>query len=261
MHVQPQSYPKSETPLLAKQEASFIDLHQVTRTYPCPGGIFTALSEIDFQVRRGEFVAIVGKSGSGKSTLLNLLTGIDTPTSGEVVVGGTPVHTLNQNRLALWRGESVGIVFQFFQLLPTLTILENVMLPMDFCKIIPVRDRKARALHLLEQVGIAAQADKLPSALSGGEQQRAAIARAQANDPPLLVADEPTGNLDLQTSDAILHLFVDLVNAGKTLIMVTHEPDIAQLASRTATLSDGRILDLTVHDTASQQHRMQKAAH
>ena len=261
MHVQPQHYERTGTPLPCEQEPAFIDLHQVTRTYPCPGGIVTALHEIDFQVRRGEFVAIVGKSGSGKSTLLNLLTGIDTPTSGQVLVGGTPVHTLNQNRLALWRGESVGIVFQFFQLLPTLTVLENVMLPMDFCKIIPVRDRKARALHLLEQVGIAAHADKLPSALSGGEQQRAAIARAQANDPPLLVADEPTGNLDLQTSDAILNLFRDLVSAGKTLIIVTHEPDIAQIASRTATLSDGRIINLTSHSTASHQHRMQKAAH
>ena len=167
---------------------------------------------------------------------------------------------MNQNRLALWRGKNVGVVFQFFQLLPTLTVLENVMLPMDFCNTFPVRYRKARARHLLDQVSIAGQAAKLPATLSGGEQQRAAIARAQANDPPLIVADEPTGNLDIKTSEAILHLFVNLVNEGKTLIVVTHEPDIARVAARTATLSDGRIANITSRDVAASAYTMREAA-
>jgi putative ABC transport system ATP-binding protein len=232
---------------------SMIDLRQVTKTYESSAGTFTALNAIDFQAWPREFVAVVGKSGSGKSTLLNLLAGIDLPTSGEIMVAGTPVHTLSQNKLALWRGRTVGMVFQFFQLLPTLTALENVMLPMDFCHTFPGRERKERALHLLEQVGIAHHAHKLPATLSGGEQQRVAIARAQANDPPLIVADEPTGNLDSQTTDAILHLFLKLVNTGKTLVMVTHEHDISAYATRTLVLSDGSIVP-TTSPSASQKH-------
>lgn len=218
-----------------------IQLNGVTKTYDVAAGTFTALKGIDMQVNSGEFVAVVGKSGSGKSTLINMITGIDEPTSGEVFVASTPVHALNQEQLAIWRGKNVGVVFQFFQLLPTLTIAENVVLPMDFCNVYPPRERRERAIALLEKVGIAEQADKLPSALSGGQQQRAAIARALANDPPLIVADEPTGNLDSQTSNAVIQLFADLAAEGKTVVMVTHERDLSRFFARSILLSDGII--------------------
>lgn len=217
-------------------------VRQVTKTYETPSGPFTALSDVSLQVRAGEFVAVVGKSGSGKSTLINVITGIDRPSAGEVNVAGTAVHALNQEQLATWRGRSVSVVFQFFQLLPTLTVAENVMLPMDFCNTYPVRERRTRALALLGRVGIAEQADKLPAALSGGQQQRAAIARALANDPPVLVADEPTGNLDSHTSEAVLQLFAGLAAEGKTVVMVTHERDAARYITRTITLADGAIV-------------------
>jgi len=216
--------------------------HQVAKTYETPSGPFTALRDINLQVRAGKFVAVVGKSGSGKSTLINVLTGIDRPSGGEVHVAGTPVHALNQEQLATWRGRNVGVVFQFFQLLPTLTVIENVMLPMDFCNTYPIRERRTRALALLERVGIAEQADKLPAALSGGQQQRAAIARALANDPPVLVADEPTGNLDSHTSEAVLRLFAGLAAEGKTVVMVTHERDVRRYITRAITLADGAIV-------------------
>ena len=193
---------------------------------------------------------MVGKSGSGKSTLINLIAGIDQPTSGEINIAGTPVHALSQEQLAIWRGRNVGVVFQFFQLLPTLTVAENVVLPMDFCNTYPVRERRPRALALLHRVGIAEQADKLPSALSGGQQQRAAIARALANDPSLIVADKPTGNLDSQTSDAVLQLFAGLAADGKTVVMVTHERDVT-IVTRSIALADGQIVDhgVTLEDT------------
>jgi putative ABC transport system ATP-binding protein len=219
-----------------------IELHGVSKSYDLGAGKFLALKEIDMQVEAGEFVAVVGKSGSGKSTLINMITGIDSPTSGEVFVASTAVHTLSQEQLAVWRGSSVGIVFQFFQLLPTLTVIENVVLPMDFCGVYPARERRSRAMALLEKVGIGAQADKLPSALSGGEQQRAAIARALANDPPLIVADEPTGNLDSQTSEAVLRLFGGLAAEGKTVVMVTHERDLSRHFTRSISLLDGAIV-------------------
>jgi putative ABC transport system ATP-binding protein len=218
-----------------------IDLTDVVKTYHTGAGEVTVLQEITLAVQRGEFVSIVGPSGSGKSTLLNMITGIDRPTSGEVRVGEQAVHELSQNRLALWRGHNVGVIFQFFQLLPTLTIAENVLLPMDFCGVGRRRERKARALHLLDQVGIAEHADKLPSALSGGEQQRAAIARALANDPPLVVADEPTGNLDTATSAQVLALFEALIAEGKTLILVTHDRQLSARTERVIHLLDGRI--------------------
>jgi putative ABC transport system ATP-binding protein len=208
--------------------------------YPTPGVPYQALNDIDLDLFEGQFVAIVGKSGSGKSTLVNVITGIDRPSSGEVVVAGTPVHQLSQDRLARWRGRTVGVVFQFFQLLPSLTVAENVMLPMELCGTFGGR-RARRARELLERVDIGAQVDKLPAALSGGEQQRAAIARALANDPPMLVADEPTGNLDSHTADAILRLFRDLAADGKTVLMVTHERDITRFSDRLITLVDGRI--------------------
>jgi len=186
---------------------------------------------------------VVGKSGSGKSTLLNLVAGIDRPTAGEVWVGDTPVHTLSEDQIATWRGQNVGVVFQFFQLLPTLTVLENVMLPMDFCGTLPVGQREERAMRLLEQVGVADQAEKLPASLSGGQQQRTAIARALANDPPVLVADEPTGNLDTRNAAQVLEFFKNLAESGKTVLMVSHEREIAQYSSRIVRLADGQIVN------------------
>ncbi len=219
-----------------------IQLRGLTKTYQTGAKVFTALDGIDLTIDQGEFTAIVGRSGSGKSTLINMITGIDEPTSGEVLVASTPIHQLNQEQLAVWRGKNVGVVFQFFQLLPTLTIMENLILPMDFCNTYSVRQRRNRALSLLEKVGIADQADKLPADLSGGQQQRAAIARALANDPPLLVADEPTGNLDTQTTDAVMQLFAGLTREGKTVVMVTHERDLAHFFTRFITLADGKII-------------------
>lgn len=219
-----------------------IQLRALTKTYQTGAKVFTALDGIDLTIDQEEFTAIVGRSGSGKSTLINMITGIDEPTSGEVLVASTPIHQLNQEQLAVWRGKNVGVVFQFFQLLPTLTIAENLILPMDFCNTYPVRQRRDRALSLLEKVGIADQADKLPADLSGGQQQRAAIACALANDPPLLVADEPTGNLDSQTTDAVMQLFAGLTAEGKTVVMVTHERDLAHFFTRFITLADGRIV-------------------
>ena len=225
-----------------QQLSTLIELRGVTKTFPVAGGDFTALDHVDLCLPPGEFVAIVGKSGSGKSTLINLIAGIDRPTAGEIRVGGVGVDRLDETRLASWRGLNVGVVFQFFQLLPTLTIVENVMLPMDFCHTRAPAEARARAMTLLDQVGIAGQAEKLPSALSGGQQQRAAIARALANDPPLIVADEPTGNLDSQTAESVLALLSGLTRAGKTVLMVTHERDLTRIADRIVTLADGKVV-------------------
>jgi putative ABC transport system ATP-binding protein len=222
---------------------SLIELHNVIKIYRSAAGDFTALRGIDLSAEPGQFLAIVGKSGSGKSTLINMITGIDRPTSGEVWIGGVPVHTLTENQMAQWRGRNLGIVFQFFQLLPTLTLAQNIMLPMDFCETYPVGERRERAQQLLELVGLGDQADKLPSAVSGGQQQRAAIARALANDPPILVADEPTGNLDSKTATAVFSLFKQLATDGKTVLMVTHDDDLAHRVGRTLTVADGRIVD------------------
>src|SRR5437660_3174085 len=219
-----------------------IKLQGLSKIYHTPAGDYAALRSIDLQIAAGEFVAIAGKSGSGKSTLLNLVGGIDSPTSGTVEVGGTAIQGLNQGRLAVWRGRNVGFVFQFFQLLPTLTVAENVMLPMDFCRTYPVRERRKRALDLLDRVGVAPQANKLPSALSGGEQQRAAIARALANDPPVILADEPTGNLDSETAAAVAELFHGLITQRKTLLIVTHDDKLARRAHRVIQLKDGLIV-------------------
>jgi putative ABC transport system ATP-binding protein len=220
---------------------TLIELRDVVKTYEAGGGDVTVLKEVTLKVQPGEFVSVVGPSGSGKSTMLNMITGIDRPTSGEVLVGGEAVHELSENELARWRGRNVGVIFQFFQLLPTLTVLENVMLPMDFCNVYKRRERKERAMRLLEQVGITDQADKLPSALSGGQQQRAALARAMANDPPVIVGDEPTGNLDTGTADAVFALFQDLVAQGKTLVIVTHDRELSARTERVLHLLDGRI--------------------
>jgi len=219
-----------------------IKLQGLSKIYYTPAGEFAALRNIDLEIAAGEFVAIVGKSGSGKSTLLNLVGGIDSPTSGTVEVGGKTIQDLNQNHLAVWRGRNVGFVFQFFQLLPTLTVAENVMLPMDFCRTYPVRERRKRALDLLDRVGVASQADKLPSALSGGEQQRAAIARAIANNPPVILADEPTGNLDSVTAGAVLDLFRTMASSGTTVVIATHERDITRLVDRKVEVADGSLV-------------------
>jgi putative ABC transport system ATP-binding protein len=222
---------------------SAIRLSDVVKTYPLGTGEVVAVDHLSLDIAHGEFVAIVGRSGSGKTTLLNLLAGIDRQTSGRVLVEGGDLGSFSESGLAGWRGQNVGLVFQFFQLLPTLTVAENVMLPMDFAKKIPVGERRDRAQNLLERVGIGDQADKLPSTLSGGQQQRAAIARALANDPPLLLADEPTGNLDSTTAAAVLNLFADLNADGQTIVVVTHETDIRSVVGRQVTLQDGRLID------------------
>ena len=219
-----------------------IALSQAGKTYETPAGPFGALHGVDLEVARGEMVAVVGESGSGKSTLLNLVGGIDRATVGEVRVAGTSVHDAPEGVLARWRGRHVGVVFQFFQLLPTLTAVENVMLPMDFGDVHPPRERRRRALERLDRVGVADQADKLPATLSGGQQQRVAIARALANDPPVVVADEPTGNLDSTTGRAVLDLLRALAAQGTTVVVATHERDIARLASRVVELADGRVV-------------------
>ncbi|HKG46575.1 MAG TPA: ABC transporter ATP-binding protein [Pyrinomonadaceae bacterium] len=219
-----------------------ISINHVSKTYETPAGKFAALKNIDLEIQAGQFVGIVGKSGSGKSTLLNMVAGIDRPSSGSVAVAGTDIHALSENKLATWRGRNVGFVFQFFQLLPTLTVAENVMLPMDFSKTIALRERRKRAVALLARVGVERQADKLPATLSGGEQQRVAIARALANEPPLVLADEPTGNLDSVTATEILDLFRDMANRGTTVIIATHEAGIARVIDRVIEISDGTIL-------------------
>ncbi len=220
---------------------ALIELRDVIKTYETGAGDLTVLEDITLKVHAGEFVSIVGPSGSGKSTLLNMITGIDRPSSGEVYVSGQAIHALNENQLARWRGRNVGVIFQFFQLLPTLTVAENVILPMDFCNTYRMRERKERAMHLLSLVDIEPHADKLPSALSGGEQQRAAIARALANDPPLVVGDEPTGNLDTQTANEVFALFESLVDQGKTLLIVTHDRSLSERTERVLHLLDGNL--------------------
>ena len=220
-----------------------IHVSDVVKAYPLGAGEFVAINHLSLDITQGEFVAVVGRSGSGKTTLLNLLAGIDRPTAGTVRVAGADLGALSESGLAAWRGRNVGLVFQFFQLLPTLTVMENVLLPMDFAKTIPVGERRDRAQHLLERVGVGDQADKLPATLSGGQQQRAAIARALANDPPILLADEPTGNLDSATANAVLELFADLNGDGRTIVVVTHERDIRAIVDREVTLVDGRVGD------------------
>ncbi|HXN40982.1 MAG TPA: ABC transporter ATP-binding protein [Myxococcaceae bacterium] len=223
-----------------------ISLSRIDKTYATPAGAFAALRNLDLEIGAGELVAIVGKSGSGKSTLLNLIAGIDRPSSGSVIVAGAPLHEMGENALSVWRGRKVGFVFQFFQLLPTLTAAENVILPMDFSGTVPPRQRRERALQLLERVGVINQADKLPSALSGGQLQRVAIARALANDPPIVLADEPTGNLDSETARDVLELFRAMANAGTTVVIATHEREIAQIIDRQIELADGVLVPSTV---------------
>jgi len=220
-----------------------VRMRGITKVFHAVTADTTVLKGIDVELWQGEFVAVVGRSGSGKSTLVNMLTGIDRPTTGTVEVGGVRTDALAESPMALWRGRNLGIVFQFFQLLPMLTLVENVMLPMDFCNIFPSASRRERALALLERVGLADYAQALPGAVAGGQQQSAAIARALANDPPILVADEPTGNLDSRTAETVMLLFEELVAAGKTILMVTHDRTLARRTSRTLVISDGELVD------------------
>jgi putative ABC transport system ATP-binding protein len=220
---------------------TLVSLKNVSKSFPIASGSFDALKNVNLTIRNGQLIAVTGKSGSGKSTLLNIIAGIDKPSEGEVLINNIRVDRLSESELASWRGKNIGVVFQFFQLLPTLTIIENVMLPMDFCNRYPRSERRERALALLDLVNIRDQSDKLPSSLSGGQQQRAAIARALANDPPIIIADEPTGNLDSHTATSIFDLFSKLTRSGKTVIIVTHEKEFSSYFERVIAIADGVI--------------------
>jgi len=223
-----------------------IELRQVVKKFKNAAGEFTVLKGVDLSLREHEFVAVIGKSGSGKSTLLNMITGIDHPTSGEVIVGGVNIYAMNESQRALWRGRNLGVVFQFFQLLPMLTLLENTMLPMDYCNVYAPAERPKQAMELLRMVGLEEQAYKLPASVSTGQQQSAAIARALATDPPIIVADEPTGNLDTRSAEVIIQLFDRLVQQGKTIAMVTHDPSLTDRTTRTLVISDGELINEAV---------------
>ncbi len=222
-------------------EEPLIQVRDLVKVYKSSAGDFPALKRINLEVYPGEFLGILGKSGAGKTTLVNMITGVDHLTSGEVWVNDTPVHQMDENKLALWRGRNLGIVYQSFHLMPSLTLLDNVMLPMDLSGTYQRRSSQTRALDLLRQVELEDHAFKLPSAISGGQQQRVAIARALANDPPILIADEPTGRLDSSTAETIFHIFLDLVAQGKTILMVTHDNSLARRVSRTLRIADGEI--------------------
>jgi putative ABC transport system ATP-binding protein len=233
-------------PALPAQETELIQMQGVVKTFSSAAGEFTALRGIDLTLQKGEFAAVIGKSGSGKSTLLNMLTGIDHPTSGRVMVDGVDLYAMSESKRSLWRGQNLGIVFQFFQLLPMLNLLENVMLPMDYVGKYDIDQRPKKALELLALVGLEGQAQQLPRAVSRGQQQSAAIARALANDAPILVADEPTGNLDSRSAGNIIELFEKLSGQGKTIVMVTHDPSMTKRASRTVFISDGELVNETI---------------
>lgn len=247
-------------------EDYLIELKGIQKEFKTDAGPFLALKGIDLKIKPGEFVGVIGKSGSGKSTMINMITGIDRPTDGEVWVNGTPIHKFSENQMAKWRGVNMGVVFQFFQLLPTLTVVENVMLPMDFGNKYSARDRREKAMDILALMDVDNQAHKLPTMISGGQQQRVAIARALANDPPIIVADEPTGNLDSKTAAQVFDLFQKLVEQGKTFLMVTHDDDLADQLSRVITITDG-LLDhedmrpvQRIRPTATGEHKAVKPA-
>jgi ABC-type lipoprotein export system ATPase subunit len=216
-------------------------LRSVYKSYKTPAGEIPALREINLSVQNGEFVAVIGKSGAGKSTLVNMITGIDEPDRGEIAIKGVLLHEMNQDQRARWRGRQMGVVFQFFQLMPSIDLIRNVIFPMEFCGIYTGRERWDRSIQLLEQVGLTEHMRKKPAYISGGQQQRVAIARALANDPPILIADEPTGNLDLKTSCEIMDLFSRLSEQGKTILIATHDKAVAERAQRVVEIVDGEI--------------------
>jgi putative ABC transport system ATP-binding protein len=223
-------------------KSNVLEIREVVKEYPTLAGNVKALDGVSFFAEKAELVAVIGESGSGKSTLLNLISGIDVSTCGNVLVNGEDIASFKEKDRNRWRGKNVGIIFQFFQLIPTLTVKENILLPMDFCNIIDKRKRSDRAKKLLDDFGISAHADKFPFELSGGQQQRVAIARSLANDPALITADEPTGNLDSKNSDAVFELFRSLQKSGKTIIMVTHNMELAEKCDRIIQLQDGKII-------------------
>lgn len=220
-----------------------LEVQKVEKSYKTAAGFTPALAGVSFAVKQGEFVAIYGKSGAGKSTLINIISGIDCPDSGHIVFNGVSINRLSEDERSRWRGKNLGVVFQFFQLLPTLNLIENITIAMDLSDALPLSEHRGRALQLLEQVGIADHALKPPSKISGGQQQRVAIARALANDPPMIAADEPTGNLDSKTRDGIMEIFSSLAKSGKTILVVTHDKEIASWADRVVYLKDGRITE------------------
>ena len=224
-----------------------ISLHHVKKIFKTEAGPFTALKDVSIDFNQGEFIGVTGKSGSGKSTLINMITGIDHPTDGEIRVGSIVLNQLNESEMARWRGKNLGIVFQFYQLLPMLSVFENVLLPMDLSEVIPFEEREDRAMHLLETVGMESFADKMPSELSGGQQQTVAVARAMANNPPIVIADEPTGNLDTRTAERVFQLFESMKEEGKTVIMITHDPSLANRTSRQVVISDGEVIHPLLH--------------
>ncbi len=237
---------RTQPELASAEKKNLIEIQQVVKTFSNAAGEFTALRGIDLTFKEGEFVAVIGKSGSGKSTLLNMFTGIDHPTTGKVLVDGVDIYAMSESKRSLWRGRNLGIVFQFFQLLPMLNLLENVMLPMDYVGMYDVNERPKRAMELLRMVGLEEQAQKLPRAVSTGQQQSAAIARALSTDAPIIVADEPTGNLDSRSASHIIDLFTQLSERGKTIVMVTHDPSMTRRTSRTVVISDGVIVNETI---------------
>ncbi len=237
---------RSQPQLASLSEKPLIEMQQIVKTFVNAAGEFTALRGIDLTLNEGEFVAIIGKSGSGKSTLLNMLTGIDHPSTGKVIVKGVDVYAMSESKRSLWRGRNLGIVFQFFQLLPMLNLLENVMLPMDYVGMYGIDERPKKAMELLRMVGLEEHAQKLPRAVSTGQQQSAAIARALSTDAPIIVADEPTGNLDSRSASHIIDLFDELSSRGKTIVMVTHDPSMTKRTSRTVVISDGILVNETI---------------
>ena len=245
-HRVTQHISKVATPKVQHRDTPAIVLRDVEKVYENAAGKFVALKTINLQLDYGQFISIVGKSGCGKSTLLNMITGIDHPTAGDVIIGNEHIYKMSESKRSLWRGRNLGVVFQFFQLLPTLSLLENTMLPMDYCNLYPFYERPKRAMELLKMVGLEDQAHKLPTAVSSGQQQSAAIARALVTDPSIIVADEPTGNLDSRAADNVLTLFESLAERGKTILIVTHDPSITQRTDQTIILSDGEIIDETI---------------
>jgi putative ABC transport system ATP-binding protein len=224
-----------------------IQLRDIVKIYRTAAGDLTALKGISADIYPGEFVGVIGKSGAGKSTLVNMMTGVDRLTSGEVRVGDVLVHDLNENQMALWRGRNIGVIYQSFELLPQLSLLDNVMFPMDLCGLFRRRKSSERARQLLTQVGLEEHMQKPPTRISGGQQQRVAIARALANDPPIIVADEPTGNLDSKTAEDIFYLFEGLVQQGRTIVMVTHDETLHKRFSRVFEIADGEIVGQTLN--------------